>query len=256
MEKSQYFRKRLLTAASISLSFMLVLAVMVSVPIRTSAEGQAEEQETKRTVNVSAQGRVQVAPDIAYVTLGVLTENKDAKIAQQNNAKQMEQMVKEIKEAGIAAEDIKTTGYGINPKYNYDKDTGASSIIGYSVNNTVQVTVRDISKTGSIIDIASASGANISNGISFGLSDYDKYYNEALKKAVETGKSKANTIADALGVTLKAPVTVNESGGYYPSYSYKTESYAMDAAFDGGARTPVEAGSLEVSASVSMTYEY
>lgn len=253
MEKSQYYKKRLFTAASILLSFMLVLAVMVSVPVRTSAEAQSGAEENKRTINVSAQGRVKVAPDIAYVTLGVITENKDAKLAQQNNAKQMDQVVKKIKDSGIAAEDIKTVGYSINPKYDYDKNTGASSIIGYSVSNTVQVTVRDLTKTGTIIDLASANGANTSNGISFGLSDYDKYYNEALKKAVETGKGKATTIAEALGVTLKAPVSVSESGGYYPSYAYKNESYAMDAAV---APTPVEAGSIEVSASVSITYEY
>ena len=128
-----------------------------------------------------------------------------------------------------------------------------SVITGYRVTNTVNVTVRDLSKTGSVIDAAADSGVNTSSSISFGISDYEEYYNEALKNAVLAADKKANTIAGALGVKLKGAVTVNEGGGYSPLSNYAV--YSMrDEAY--GAQTPIQAGTLEISAYVNIVYEY
>ena len=216
-------------------------------------QAASEDQPTKRTINVSGQGKVNVLSDIAYVTLGVITEDKNAKIAQRYNAASMDKVVTQIKAQGIKSEDIKTVNYSINPKYDFNKITGESKIVGYSVNNTIKVTVRDLSKAGTVIDMAAGSGVNTSNSISFGLSDYDKYYNEALKKAVEVAKKKAEIIAEPFGITLKMPVSISESGGYGPVYS---SMYDNTRAASAEAATPVQSGTMEINASVSMVYEY
>lgn len=249
---------RISLAAILMAAVIMALAVMAfssfgSAPAlaeNITAEGQAE----KRTINVSGQARVNASPDIAYITLGVITESKDAKNAQQTNATSMDKVISSIKASGIKAEDIKTVEYSIYPIYTYEKDTGNRSITGYSVNNSVMVTVRDITKVGSVIDAAANSGINTSSSISFGLSDYEKYYNEALKNAVTAAKKKAETISQALGVTLKAPISVYESGGYSPLKNYVTYNESvMDAA---GAPTPILAGTMEISANVNIVYEY
>lgn len=240
------------------LAFIVVLSLtLIAVGpglISTTFAADFADKATKRTLNVSGQGTIKVSPDIAYITLGVVTENTVAKAAQQENAATMDKLVSAVKASGIKSEDIKTVNYSIYPKYDYNKDTGASKIIGYSVTNSIQVTVRDMKKVGSVIDLSADTGANISNNISFALSDYDKYYNEALKKAVATAKKKADTIAAAVGISIKLPVTITESGSPAP-VMYGYQNYAMKADM-AGAATPVESGTIEVQANVSMTYEY
>jgi uncharacterized protein YggE len=235
----------LLTAAAL---FAAALGIFSNSPAQ-AAETAAE----KKTINVSGQSKVSVSPDFATISLGVITEEKDAKAAQRTNAESMDKVVAAIKKMGIDEADIQTVNYSIYPKYDYLKETGESRIVGYTVNNTVSVTVRDIKKTGSVIDAAADSGVNVSSNISFGLSNYEEYYNEALKNAVLAAKKKAGTIADALGVKLKNPVTVNEGGGYSPLTNYAV--YDMK---DEGLSTvtPIQAGTIEITAYVSMVYEY
>jgi uncharacterized protein YggE len=247
--KSKFF----LAAAMLAAAALLFAALgsLGYTPVR-AADGN---QPTKRTINVYGQGTVSASPDIAYISLGVVTEAKDAKAAQRNNAELMDKAVAQIKAAGVKNEDIKTVNYSIYPKYDYNKQSGESRIVGYSVNNTVQVTVRDIAKTGTIIDLASENGINTSNSISFGFSDPDRYYNEALKKAVEAAKQKAEAMAGTFGITLKTPVTVTENGSYAPVYNYAAYDMKAEAAV-AAAPTPVQPGTMEIKANVSVVYEY
>lgn len=244
--------KMVITTAVLMVLAMLTAAVL-SFTAFTPVKAADENQPTKRTLNVSGSGTVNASPDIAYVTLGVVTENKDAKTAQQDNAKAMDKVTALIKSSGIKSDDIKTVNYSIYPKYDYIKDTGESNITGYTVNNSIQVTVRDITKAGSIIDVAAGSGVNLTSNISFGLSDYDKFYNEALKKALGAAKVKAESMADVYGIKLGVPVTINENGGSSPVYS--NMGYAKAQVADSAA-TPIQAGTMEIKANVSVAYEY
>lgn len=247
--KGKMFGAAALLAAVALLAAALGLAGFT--PVQAAA---SPDQPTKRTINVTGDGTVTAAPDIAYITLGVITEDKDAGTAQKDNASAMSKVVTVLKASGIKSEDIKTTNFSIYPKYDYNKANGVSNIIGYTCSNNVQVTIRDITKVGPIIDAASDSGVNMTSNISFGLSNPEKYYNDALKKAVQTAKGKAETMASIYGVTLKTPVTITENGGYNPVYPI----YAMKADSAAGAApsTPVEAGTMDIKASVSMVYEY
>jgi len=251
MTRALSLKAKLITAVLL-LAAIPLLAISFGL-LAESPANAAEDTEAKRTINVSGQARVSATPDIAYITLGVITENEDAKVAQKTNAAGMEKVIAAIKSAGVKQEDIKTVNYSIYPKYDYDKETGISSIVGYTVNNSVSVTVRDIKKTGNIIDVAADSGVNVSSSISFALSNYEEYYNTALKNAVLAAQKKANTIADALGVKLKAPISVYESGGYSPLSNYATYNMKSEAEM---AATPVEAGSIEITATINAVYEY
>ena len=245
------FRSKLVIAILL-IALAAVAAMTFGMFLAAPAEA-ADTQPDKKTISVSGQAKVSASPDMAYISLGVVTEDKDAKVAQKANAAAMEKVIASVRANGVKDEDIKTENYSISPKYDYNKATGTSMIIGYSVNNTVRVTVRDLSKTGGIIDAASDSGVNISSSISFGLSNYEQYYNEALKNAVLAAKKKAATISGALGVTLKGPVTVNEGGGYSPLQNFVTFDMKAESA---GAATPIQSGSIEITANVNAVYEY
>lgn len=229
------------------------LVVMVFGSYGNAPTQAADNPVEKKTMSVSGQAKVSASPDIAYITLGVITEDKDAKTAQKANATAMDKVIAAIKGSGVKNEDIKTINYTIYPKYDYNQKTGVSAIVGYSVNNSVNVTVRDLAKTGNIIDAAADSGVNVSSSISFDLSNYEKYYNNALKNAVLAAKQKAGTMAEALGVTLKTPISISEGGGYSPLRNYATYGMKDESA---GVATPVQAGSLEITANVSVIYEY
>lgn len=240
-------------ALAVLLIAAAALLVMAFGLYSNSTAQAAEEKIDKRTMTVSGQAKVSATPDFATINLGVVTEDKDAKVAQQANAAAMDKVIATTKAAGVKESDIQTVNYSIYPKYDYVKETGESRIIGYTVNNSVNVTVRDMTKTGGIIDAAAQSGVNISSSISFGLSSYEDAYNEALKNAVLAAKKKADTMSGALGVKLIAPISVNEGYGYSPLSNYATYDMKMDS---NGAATPIQSGSVEITANVSIVYEY
>lgn len=236
----------------------ILLFILSSVIIVSNRAGKAYAADTtnqvaKGTMIVSGQGKVTAAPDLAYINLGVTTEHENAKAAQQENTKLMNEVVNRMKGAGVSAQDIKTTNYNIYPQYSYNQKTGESKIKGYSVSNSVLVTVRDLSKLGALIDLASEGGSNVISGISFGLSDYEKYYNLALKSAVEIAKKRAETMGAGLGINLKTPISISESGTSAPVINYREISYAKK---EMASATPIEPGSMDITATVSVTYEY
>ena len=211
-----------------------------------------EEAENKNTVAVSATGTVEVMPDIAYVTAGVVTQDEDATQAQQGNSDAMNALFDALKAAGLTEDDIDTTGYSVYPMSSYDYDTGESEIYAYEVTNTVRIAVRDLARVGEIIDIAGGSGANTNFSITFTLENKDAFYNDALTKAMAEARAKADTLAEAGGFTIAGVLTVSE-GGYndYPVYEY-----AAVADEEGAYReTPISAGELDVSASITVVYE-
>lgn len=220
-----------------------------------AAEDTANVVST-RTINVTGDGEVNVVPDIAYLSLGVTTENSTVDGAQKNNSTAMNKVIEAIKKAGVASEDIKTSNYSINPKYNYDDKTGTSIIIGYTINSTLNVTVKNIASVGNIIDTAIANGANNSNGVIFGVSNYEKYYNTALTNAILNAKSKAQAIATALDVKLSTLTTITENSSGIPiEYPIFYDS-ASSKNSGGSGGTAIETGVYKIRANVSLVYQY
>ncbi len=251
-----YLRKYSMVFLSVILAALLLTLVSATKPGTIWAADQDSGDGSKRVLNVTGDGIVEVGPDIAYVSMGVVTEDVNSSTAQSKNAQLMNKVVQEIKKLGIAEKDIATVNYNMQPKYSYNRDTGESLIIGYRVTNTVRVTVRDIKKVGSVIDAAVKQGANISNAVTFDISDKGKYYGEALKKAALDAQGKAEVIAEALGLKLKGPVTINENSyGYTPIYR-KAVELDEAAAWAADAPTPIEGGTLEIRASLNIVYEY
>ncbi len=244
--------KNKMTLAALLIAAAALLVMVFGVYGNTPVQA-AEEKDDKKTMSVSGQARVSAAPDFATINLGVITEDKDARTAQQANAASMDKVIAAIKASGVKEADMRTVNYSISPKYDYVKETGESRIVGYSVSNSVSVTVRDLTKTGGIIDAAAQSGVNISSSISFGLSSYEEAYNEALKNAVLAARKKADTMAGAMGVKLIAPISINEGYGYSPLSNYATYDMKMS---NSGVETPIQAGSIEITANVSIVYEY
>lgn len=239
-----------------SFIFMFALAFVLCLHFESSkafaANSGATTASAARTINVTGEGEVTAAPDIAYVSLGVITEKSTTTEAQSANSTVMNNVINTIKKAGIKDEDIKTTDYSIYPKYNYDETTKVNTLVGYTVSNTLNITVKDISKVGQIIDAAVGNGVNTCNSISFGVSDYEKYYNMALQNALSNAQSKAKTISNFLNIKLKAPITITENSTEIP----RTYPVSLDNASKSSDTTSIQAGTYKIQANVSLVYEY
>lgn len=242
-----------------SFIFVFAFAIVLSFHFGSSevfaADSSIATTVTTRTINVTGDGEVTATPDIAYLFLGVVTDKPTTTEAQSANSIAINNVIAAIKKEGIKVEDIKTTNYSINPKYDYDKTTGASTLVGYTVSNTLNVTVKDISKAGQIIDAAVENGANISNGISFGISDYEKYYNMALLDALSNAQGKAKVFSTFLGIKLTTPVNITENSSGTPNnYPFLMNTNLKSA--DSSASTSIQVGTYKVKATVSLVYEY
>ena len=244
-------KNKLLVGASVTLIVMLLLSISAStLPFFASNADTGEGDEEMRTVTVSGSGEIVVAPDLAYIDLGVQTKNPDAALAQSENADLMTKVINAIKAAGIDEKDIKTTGYSLYQTYDYGIE-GERSDPYYVANNIVNVKIRDVDAVGEIIDIASKAGSNSINSIRFALEDDSVYYQEALKLAMESAKGKATAIMDTFDKVPGIPSSVSESsGGGNLYYDYYPAKAAMEAS------TPIESGEITISASVSVTYDY
>jgi uncharacterized protein len=239
-----------------SIILALTLAFILSFNLEPSkvfaANSSASNAVTTKTINVMGNGEVTATPDIAYLFLGVVTDKTTTSEAQNANSITMNNVIAAIKKAGIKDEDIKTTDYSIYPKYNYDETTKVNTLVGYTVSNTLNVTVKDISKVGQIIDTAVANGANDCNSISFGVSDYEKYYNMALVNALSNAQGKAKAISNFLNIKLTAPITITENSSGTPNiYPISLKDTSSSSA-----STSIQAGIYKIKANVSLVFEY
>ncbi|MDD3840615.1 MAG: SIMPL domain-containing protein [Clostridia bacterium] len=208
-----------------------------------------------KVISVIGQSRIFVQPDIAYISFGVQTEDKVAKTAQIDNSEKMDKVISSLKSMGIKDEDIQTNNYNIYPKERYDQN-GKAHVDGYIVINEVLVIIRNIEKVGETIDVVAKAGVNRAGSIQFGLADQQKSYDEALAKAVEEAKGKAESVAGAAGVKIKDMLyisEVTEKEGIVIDGYMKEEAVQLA---DEAVQTPIQPGQLEVSAKVNVVYSY
>lgn len=207
-----------------------------------------------REIHATGTGSVIGTPDRAQISLAVETQSPDVKIAQQDNAARMAQVIDALVAAGIPKDALKTTGYTIYQVYDEpEKSDSGQKGRSYRVTNTVTVTLHDVSRAGDVIDIGVANGVNAANSIRFMLSDEQAQAlrTEALKEAVSRAGADAQTVASALGISISSVKNVDISMGYSPVLYENYAGLDMKAA---AAPTPVQPGDVTVTASVTVTY--
>jgi len=240
---------------AIGLALMLVAGIFAGPLLGSSpVASAAETAQPESAITVQGTSSITVTPTLAYVNIGVSTFNKDAAVAQSSNATKMDAVYKALAALGIPKEKIKTVSYYISPRYDY-KDN-ISTLAGYDVINTIEVTT-DLAKVSKVIDMTVKQGVNQANSISFGISDEerDAYYLKALDKAMLNAKSKAAALAKAGGVTIGAPSQIIEgSSGYVQPLPYATYDRAMAGAAE--TATPISGGELKVEANITVIYNY
>ena len=237
-----------------ALAFTLIFAAIATgfSPI-DNADGPKVLQNT---ISVSSEGTVKVKPDMVYINVGVQTENKSSKVGQQENTTKMNKVMQVLKELKIADLDIKTSQYTIYPIETYSEKDQRPYVTGYRVINTLELTIRDISKVGAVIDGVTANEANSVSNIRFTVADPDKYYLQALQNATVKAKAKADALAKQFGIKIGLPAQINEtSGGYNPPIIY-SQMDSLKSSQEVAPITKISSGELEIKASVGLVYTY
>jgi uncharacterized protein YggE len=216
-----------------------------------------DSSQPKRTMVLTGHGEVTSEPDLATVTLGVVREAKTARAALSANNQAMAEVISAVTGAGIAQKDVQTSNFSVSPKYHYpkQKSTGeqpAPRIVGYTVSNSVTVTIRDLDKLGEVLDSVVSAGSNQINGVTFSIAEPKPLRNEARKLATQDAIAKAELFAEAARVELGPIISISEHFIHVPPPQPK---YARTMAMEAADAVPIARGEHEISAQVNMTWE-
>ncbi|MBN2387092.1 MAG: SIMPL domain-containing protein [Anaerolineales bacterium] len=234
--------------------FFLFTSILVLALALTACGGSSAptDQASPRTLNISGTGTVYLTPDIAYIYIGVHTEDPDiASAVDQNNA-QAQAVVDALQATGIEASDIQTSNFSVWGSQQYDPQTGQYYGMIYMVDNTVYVTVRDLSQLPEILDAAIAAGANNINSIQFDVADKSQALIEARQLAMQNAAGLADELAANANVDLGEIMTISYND-YVPMPYY---GYGMGGGGGTeGVSTPINPGQMQITATVSVVYE-
>lgn len=226
-------------------------AVIVALACLSAAPALAQ-QPVVSSIRVTGYAKVSAQPDRAQIDVGINTHAARSQDAATQNAKSVQAMLDALRQA-VPAAVLKTTSYSLNPNYEYHASGGEPTINGYTASNVVQVTVDDLAKIGSVIDSAAGAGANHVQGIHFALRDEDAVRATALREAALKARAQADVLAQTLGLKVVRVLTVEESS---PQVTPLFRPMAARAAgVSASVATPVEAGTLEIAADVTLTVE-
>ncbi len=202
-------------------------------------------------LTVTAEGRVTSRPDMATISLGVVSEGQTAAAALQNNARLMTQAVAALRRAGVAERDIQTSNVSVSPQYAYVEGQ-QPRLTGYQANNSVNAKVRNLDNLGRTLDAAVAAGGNQVQGVSFALANPDPVMDQARQAAMRNARARADLYAQAAGLSVDRIMMISEGGGATPMPPMPM--MARMAMAEAAPATPVSPGEMETVASVTVVF--
>jgi uncharacterized protein YggE len=226
-------RRTLLIAAALVVA--LGLAATTLPGSASSAAAEADGITVQGTASVTS------VPDRAELSFGVESQGSSARAALSANAAEMRRVIAALKAAG--ATDLKTQSVSLSPRYNEKSEAQ-----GFVATNAVSAAIKQLARAGAVIDAAVAAGANQVYGPSLSGGDQAELYREALKAAVANARASAQALASAANLSLGRVTAIVEGGGAPQPLPFAAADKAMAES------TPIEPGTQQVSATVSVTF--
>lgn len=238
-----------------------LLIVLVAVSIADKAWDLKDHDKVTRQQNTfmaSGEGKVKAVPDLATVTLGVVSQGATAAVVQDQNSQKINKIIEFVKQQGVSRDDIATSQFNIYPQYNYNN--GKNEIIGYEARQSITIKVKGVDKSseglGKIISGATGNGANEISNVTLGFENPENLRQEAKTKAIENAKVRAQELAKAAGIELGRVVNVSENNAGSPM-PYYGEGYggAGGLMMDKAASPNIEPGNQDIVETVTLTFE-
>jgi hypothetical protein len=236
--------------------FLVVMSLSKLVDIYYKIVKPSENQ-----IAFSGSGIVYAKPDLALTSFSVITEAKTISETMTPNAEKMNKVIEAIKAQGVEDKDIKTTNFNIYPRYEYVRNDvyssyypeGTRNLVGYEMNQTVEVKIRDLNKVGEIIQSATDAGSNQIGELQFTIDDKDAIKEQAREEAIQEAKDKAEKLAAQLGIKLGKIINFSENATTPTYYSYDIK--ASESSGLGGAAPQIETGENKTEVTVMIVYE-
>jgi uncharacterized protein YggE len=200
------------------------------------------------------EGEAVAPPDMALLSLSVMREAKTAREALDANNDAMAAVISAMKAFGIEERDLQTAGIQINPRYNFANrpdGTQTAELVAYQVTNTLSIRVRDLQKTGEVIDRSVSLGVNQGGSVSFANDDPSAVIAQARENAVADAFTKARTLSKAAGVSLGRVLEIAEQGSAPPPGPIMAKAIPFDSA----AAVPIQAGENAYRVQVNVVFE-
>jgi len=229
---------------------MRLFAIALLLAATLSCHADSTNDSSPATVSVTGEGVVSVAPDMAMVNVGVVTQAGDAATALAANNQAMSALNKVLDRFEIEKRHRRTSNFNISPRYERRSNDGRPpKITSYEVSNQLSIRYGKIDRLGKLLDAVVQSGSNLIGGISFGNTDEKKHRDEARRLAVADATHKAALYAEAAGVQLGKVMSIAEAGAPQPRPMMRTAMMAEASA------VPISAGENEIRAVVQVIFE-
>jgi len=239
--------------AAMVLGFTIMFSPALNAQVSTPEAGT----KVTRSITVNGTGTVEVDPDTAEVSLGVVATDESLESAQNDVSEGLANVTQVLTDSGVAAEDVQTTSYNIYPIPEYDRDGNYVGIERYEVSAGLAVIVRDIDSAGTILDTAVEGGANNVWGITFYVEDPSAAASRARQLAVEDARAKADALATSSGMVITNVVSIVETSSPDPmAQDFDFARGSADMAMEESAMpVPISPGQSKVRVDVEITFE-
>lgn len=232
-------------------SIVFVIAVAIAPSLGVAQDPQMRPRPPSVTAN--AEAVIMVEPDEAELDIGVVTQARNALDAASENAENLARVLASVKKLLATGDEIKTASYSLNPNYRYPREGGKPEITGYTATNVLRIKTGSLDRVGKIIDTAMQAGANTISRLAFTLKDEHNAQLKALRLASSKAKTKAEEMANALGLKITRILSVAEGDRSVRPILPQARGGQMEALAT--VPTPIETGSIEVRSSVTLTAE-
>lgn len=257
--------KALQSFLKVASAFLAIAIIVLIVGAVSIYKGVSSANNYTDTIEVSGVGTVKASPDVAKITFGHTVEREDLATAQSDLEDVMSEAIDSLDEFDIAKEDISQQSYNSYPRYEYRQNcTGINCVdgnrvlVGYEVQQTIQVTVREIDNAGEVLAALGSTGVTRLNGPAFEIDDPSIYQQEARSKAIEDARAEAKILANDLGVRLGKMIDFYENsyGGPMPYATMRnTAAYDMVAEEAEFKEVTVPVGEDEIQVNVTLVFK-
>ncbi len=230
----------------------IVASAVAAIAVDPASAAEVQIASAGPIVELTATESVEAEPDVVRVGAGVTTEAPTAVEAMRLNAQAMSAVVERIKQLGILEREIQTTGINLGARYDYDQATQRQVFRGYQASNRVSIRLREVERTGPVLDALVAAGATDLNGPEFSVEDNKAAKAQARQAAMETLREQALSYAQMAGYSDIRLLRIEEGNMVQPPRPMMRVA-AAEAAFDQS--TPVQPGLVEQAVTVTVTYE-
>ena len=239
-------------AHPIAAAFLLTVSVFATTPFACSTARAAEPMP--RLVSVSGDGEVKARPDMAYVTIGVEARKPTLADARAQVTATIDRVLALAKDLRIEPRYVDASQLQVQPEYRWNEKDSQRVLLGYVVSRQVEIELHDLERLGTLFERAVSAGANQLGGARLDSSKRKELEREALAKAVDDARLKADTLARAAGAKLGAVQALSASQGMPPQPMYKERTVMAAAPMADAAEQTYTTGEMTFSASVSAQY--